>query len=109
MARRKPADDEDDDDAPKKKKKPARKVVVEDEPEDDDLEDYSKPKKAGENAYTGLLAIAFLGLAGAAVLLFLDYSELNEKPIPAPTMTLPALGATAPAAPATPPAPEPGN
>lgn len=104
--KRRPADDEDDD-APKAKakKKPPRAPVVEDDDIDDDAAAILRAKKTGENAYTGLLVITFLALVGAAVLLYLDFSELGEKPIPQPSLILPGLGSTTPAAPGGPNAP----
>ena len=88
---RKRRDDDDDDDLPKRKN--AR--VVEDDDEDDDNDDEmgSIPKKSGSgnDAYTGLLAIALLAMIAACVLFYLDHSELSSQPLTAPNVTVPAL------------------
>ena len=104
--KRRPADEDDDAPKAKAKKKPSRApVVVDDDDADNDEAAILRAKKTGENAYTGLLVITFLALVGAAVLLYLDFSELGEKPIPQPSLILPGLGSTTPAAPGGPNAP----
>jgi len=87
MARRR--DDEDDDDLPKKKRKPARSEA--DDEDDDD--DYVPPKKKSkEDAFTGLAAISLVALIIAAVMLYLDTSELGTAAPPTPSVTVPGLG-----------------
>jgi len=109
MAKKKRKDDDDEDDKPKKKKKPVKAAVV--EAEDDDLDDdaaiIAKAKKqSGENAYGGLLAITLIGFLAAAVLLYLDSSELSKKPLSPPSVSVPGLG-SATAAPPIVPTPSP--
>jgi hypothetical protein len=70
-------------------------------PRDDDEEDYAddedwqpaKPR-VRNNAYTGLLALSFLCLAIAGVLLYLDFESLSAT-IPQPSASIPELGASA--------------
>ena len=90
MARKRRDDDDDDDDLPKRKKAP----VVDDDDEDDDDEMGAVKKKsgAGNDAYTGLLAIALLAMIAACVFFYLDHSELSSQPLTAPNVTVPALG-----------------
>lgn len=66
-----------------------------DDDEDDfDREEESRPSKprVANDAYTGLLALSFLGLAVAGVLLYLDFDSLSAT-IPQPSVTIPDLGA----------------
>lgn len=91
MARRRD-DDEDDDDLPKKKRTPARSEVEDDE--DDDFDDGPPPKKKSkEDAFTGLAAISLVALIIAAVMLYLDTSELGTAAPPQPSVNVPGLGA----------------
>lgn len=99
MARRRPKDDvDDDDDVPtKKKKKKSRSREV----DDDDAYDDADKVPSKNNAYTGMLAITLVAFIGAAVLLFLDSSEIEKATnIAAPSFNVPSLGASATAAPA---------
>ena len=88
---RKRRDDDEDDDLPKRKNAP---VVDDDDEEDDDDEMGAIKKKsgAGNDAYTGLLAIALLAMIAACVFFYLDHSELSSQPLTAPNVTVPALG-----------------
>ena len=90
MARKRRDDDEDDDDLPKRKNTP---VVDDDDDADDDDEMGAIKKKsgAGNDAYTGLLAIALLAMIAACVFFYLDHSELSSQPLTAPNVTVPAL------------------
>ena len=93
MARRRD-DDDDDDDLPKKRK-PARSAADDD---DDDDDDYAPPKKKSkEDAFTGLAAIALVALIIAAVMLYLDTSELGTAAPPQPSINVPGLGEGRPA------------
>ena len=90
MARKRRDDDEDDDDLPKRKNAP----VDDDDDENDNDDEMGTVKKksgAGNDAYTGLLAIALLAMVAACVLFFLDHSELSKQPLTAPNVTVPAL------------------
>ncbi len=90
MARKRRDDDEDDDDLPKRKNTP----VVDDDDDDDDDDEMGAIKKksgAGNDAYTGLLAIALLAMIAACVFFYLDHSELSSQPLTAPNVTVPAL------------------
>ena len=91
MARKRRDDDEDDDDLPKRKNTP----VVDDDDDDDDDDDemcaIKKKSGAGNDAYTGLLAIALLAMIAACVFFYLDHSELSSQPLTAPNVTVPAL------------------
>ena len=101
MARRRRDDDEDDDDLPKKKA--SRR---DDDYEDDDLDedlDPAAPPPARSNAYTGILSIAFVALVAAAVIFYLDASELSSAPIPQPNVSVPGLGEEKVGLPVTPP------
>ena len=87
---RKRRDDDEDDDLPKRKNAP----VDDDDDENDNDDEMGAVKKksgAGNDAYTGLLAIALLAMVAACVLFFLDYSELSKQPLTAPNVTVPAL------------------
>lgn len=94
MARRKPdLDDEDDLDTPPARGRGRAPLL------DDEDDDAPKSKKATANAYTGLAFLATLGLIGAAVMFYLDASELGTPPPPAPaTFTLLPLGGNVTAA-----------
>ncbi len=88
---RKRRDDDEDDDLPKRKNAP---VVDDDDEEDDDDDEMGAIKKksgAGNDAYTGLLAIALLAMVAACVFFYLDHSELSKQPLTAPNVTVPAL------------------
>ena len=90
MARRRDDEDEDDDDLPKKKRKPVRSEA---DDEDDGDDDYAPPrKKSKEDAFTGLAAISLVALIIAAVMLYLDTSELGTAAPPTPNVTIPGLG-----------------
>ena len=87
MARRRDDDDEDDDDLPKRK--PARSEADDDE---DDFDDGPPRKKSKEDAFTGLLVISLVALIVAAVMLYLDTSELGTAAPPQPSVNVPGLG-----------------
>ena len=89
MARKRRDDDEDDDDLPTSKK--GSRAVEDDEDDDDDDMPIRKKSGPGNDAYTGLLAIALLAMIAACVLFFLDHSELSSQPMSAPNVTVPAL------------------
>lgn len=59
---------------------------------DDGLPRRRKPK---DDAWTGLLAIAFLALVGATVLFYLDHAALSAQQVSPPSFTLPGLGGAA--------------
>ena len=74
-------------------------------------EPQAKPRT---DVYTGLLIVAFLGMVGAAVLLWLDYSQYPDKKPPAGDLykAQPGGGKVVPPAPAAgqnPPAPVQGG
>lgn len=73
-------DETDDDDNPRRGKK---------EKEDD-------PNRPRNNAYTGMLAITFVALVAASVLMYLDHEDLLGQTVTAPKFDVPAIGATAP-------------
>lgn len=84
MARKKtkPRDDDEDDDLP----------------DDESAEQESLPRrpKPKDDAWTGLLALAFVGLVGATVLFYLDHAALTAQQVSPPSFTLPGLGAAQP-------------
>lgn len=87
MARRRD-DDDDDDDLPKNRK-PARSEA---DDEEDDYDDAPPKKKSREDAFTGLAAISLVALIIAAVMLYLDTSELGTAAPPQPSVNIPGLG-----------------
>ena len=100
MARRRPKDDDDEDEIPTKKKKKKRSREVDVDDFDDEVGD-ADDTPSQNNAFTGMLAVTLIAFIGAAVLLYLDSSEIEQATnIAAPSFTVPALGATAQAAPA---------
>ncbi len=82
----------------------ARKKTKRRDDEDDDLTDDDSAEvealprrpKAKDDAWTGLLALAFVGLLGATVLFYLDHAALTAQQVAPPSFTLPGLGAAQP-------------
>jgi hypothetical protein len=66
---------------------------------DDEDDDPVARRKPRDDAWTGLLAIALLGLIGASVLFYLDHAALSAQQVQPPTFTLPGLGGPAAAPP----------
>ncbi len=89
MARKKKSkrrDDDDEDDLPA-------------DPTDETesfADDQPRRRKPKDDAWTGLLAIALLGLIGATVLFYLDHAALSGQQVSPPSFTLPGLGAAQP-------------
>ncbi|CAN5228739.1 hypothetical protein BH11PLA2_BH11PLA2_21430 [soil metagenome] len=52
---------------------------------DDDTPEFDKPKS---DAYVGLLAISLIALIAGAVLLYVDFDELQKAQAPVPTITV---------------------
>jgi hypothetical protein len=91
--RKKPVvEDEDDDledDAP-----PPRSARRRDDDDDDD--DYARPPRPSgpkDDAYTGLLVIALIGLIAAAVFQYLDHDSLSTQKFSEPAVAVQGLGA----------------
>lgn len=64
-----------------------------------DFADDEVPRPSANNAYTGLVLVATLALAGAAALHYADYTASSKAKLDVPTVALPAL-ITTPQAPA---------
>lgn len=84
MARKRRDEDDEDEDVT-----PVRSARDDDDDDDDDME----PVKSGpgNDAYTGLLAIALVAMIGACLFFFLDHSELSSQQLTAPAVTVPSL------------------
>lgn len=61
----------------------------------DDDDDPVARRKPRDDAWTGMLAIALLGLIGASVLFYLDHAALSAQQVQPPNFTLPGLGGPA--------------
>ena len=83
--KKKPIDDEP-------KKKPKKPTRVRDDDADDAVERPARAK-SGNDAYTGLAAIATVAFLAAAVLFYLDYAQATSQQLTPPTVKVPAMGA----------------
>ena len=90
-----------------RKKKTKRPVVEDDDLPDDrsdeveavDDDEIVRRPKIRDDAWTGLLGVALVGLIGACVLFYLDHAALSAQQVSPPAFTLPGLGGTAAAPP----------